>query len=370
MVLALLPWATANAVLAAESNGAPPPDPRQVQAAVAGGLRWLAEHQVREGPDAGSWESHNPAYRAATASLAGLALLANGNLPGEGEYGENVQQAMRYVMATMTPDGYLGQGDRSGMYIHAICSLFGLSYLGMAADPEREPELAEWCRKSVGVIVEAQQIKRQDVARGGWRYTPYTDDSDVSVTSWQLLVLHAARQCGYNIDDAVTESALRYVNRAYVELPGETPDSPSTPGFLYHPGVSQSPEPAVTGVAVFIKSLLERGQDERIRSSLGYLERFPPTWGGPQYGGYFFFASFYMTQGMFQVGDETWAGFSPAMQRVLLDHQAGDGHWPFPPDNAPQSRLAGDAYPTAMALLVLSLDKQYLPMYQRQKQMF
>jgi hypothetical protein len=35
-----------------------------------------------------------------------------------------------------------------------------------------------------------------------------------------------------------------------------------------------------------------------------------------------------------------------------------------------QSELAGPAYPTAMAVLILSLEKQYLPMYQRQKQLF
>ena len=47
-----------------------------------------------------------------------------------------------------------------------------------------------------------------------------------------------------------------------------------------------------------------------------------------------------------------------------------DGHWPFPPDNQPQSHPAGRAYTTALGILILSLDKQYLPMYLRQKQLF
>jgi hypothetical protein len=38
--------------------------------------------------------------------------------------------------------------------------------------------------------------------------------------------------------------------------------------------------------------------------------------------------------------------------------------------NAPQTRLAGAAYPTALAVLVLSLDRQYLPVYQRQRPLF
>jgi hypothetical protein len=42
----------------------------------------------------------------------------------------------------------------------------------------------------------------------------------------------------------------------------------------------------------------------------------------------------------------------------------------YPPGNAPQTRLAGAAYPTALAILVLSLDRQYLPVYQRQRPLF
>jgi hypothetical protein len=276
---------------------------------------------------------------------------------------------MEYVREGMTPDGYLGRGDRSGMYIHAICSLFGLSYLGMCPEADQERPLAEWCGKAVKLILEAQEVPRTAVTRGGWRYTPYTDDSDISVTSWQLMVLHAARHSGFGIDEGVFTDALRYIDSAFVEQEGGA-DGTRVSGFLYHPGVSLEPEPAATGIAVFIKSLLEPRPDERIRRSMVTLNRFPPSWGGPQYGGYFFFASFYMAQGMFQIGGETWAAYAPRMQEILLEHQAGDGHWPFPGDNMPQSRLAGQAYATAMGVLLLSLEKQYLPMYQRQRRLF
>ena len=378
---AICPWGARVLVLAGATvllvgsgvsvaaDAAEGPTAKQVDAAVEGGLQWLAQQQVRDGADAGSWECRNPRYRTAVASLAGLAYLANGHLPGEGAYGERVANAMKYVHGSMNPEGYLGMGDRSGMYIHAICSLFGLSYLGMSPGDEQDRELAAWCRKALKVIVDAQAVRRPAVERGGWRYTPYSDESDVSVTSWQLLVLHAARQCGYAVEDRAFEQALGYINGAYVEKKTDAPGE-EIAGFLYRPGVSQVPEPAATGVAVFIKSLLERRTDNRAMSSLSYLRNYPPSWGGPQYGGYFYFASFYMAQGMFQVGGSGWDRYSSELRRVLVEHQAGDGHWPFPPDNAPQSRLAGEPYATAMAVLILSLDKQYLPMYQRQKDIF
>ena len=337
------------------------PAPKQIQNAIEAGLEWLHKEQTKEGADAGSFG--NPRYRTATASFAGLAFLANGHTPGEGDYGIATDMAMQFVKSTMTPDGYLGTQDNS-MYVHAICTLFGLSYLGRSSDPEKEKELAEWCRKAIKLILEAQKIRKARAETGGWRYSPYARESDLSVTSWQLLSLHAAKQCGYNIDDDVFDSALKFINNSFMETDeGEG-------GFLYRLGTSKEPEPAATGVAVFMKGLFDKELDDKVKRSLKYLTRYPPSWGGRQYNGFFFFGSFYMSQGMFQVGGETWNSYRPKMQRVLVDNQEGDGRWGFPPDNKPQSYPAGEAYCTAMAVLILSLDKQYLPMYQRQRSLF
>jgi len=356
---------------------------RTADAAIKAGLAWLAEHQIKEGPDTGAWQTSRPQYQPAMAGFAGLAFLANGYQPGQGEYGQVIDRAMEFVMGSMDAEGYLGQGDPSGMYIHAICTLFGLSYLGASPDPEREGELAKWCRRSLKVIIDAQAIPRPATAQGGWRYTPYTTESDLSVTSWQMLVLHAARQCGYRTDPSVTDAALAYINRAYTEVEPKhsaTNDGVSkeaglqqkepAAGFVYRPGVSVKPEPSATGVAVFIKSLFEKEADDKVRQSLAFLRQFPPSWGGRQYGGYYYFALFYISQGMFQVGGETWGDYRDSVTEILIDQQNGDGSWPFPPDNRPQSRLTGDCYPTSLAVLVLSLEKQYLPMYQRQKSFF
>ena len=336
------------------------PDARQVQAAVDSGIRWLVARQIKDGPDAGRWPS--PGYPTAVASFAGLALLANGHLPGQGETGQALDRAMRYVQTSMAPDGYLGAPGDS-MYVHAVSSLFGLSYLGMSPDTEREKVLAGWCRKSVDLIVRAQKVRKADAEKGGWRYSPATAESDVSVTSWQLLVLHSARNCGYEIDRQVFDDALAYINSAFMEQAG------GRAGFVYRPVSSPSPEPGITGTALFIKSLIERERDEKFRKSQAFLRAFDPAWGGEQYKGYFYFVTFYMAQGVFQTGEDAWREFAPAIQRLLLDHQLSDGSWEFPPDTL-EAAAAGDAYATAMAVLLLSLDKQYLPMYQRQSGLF
>lgn len=341
------------------------PSPEQVQSAIDGGLGWLARTQVKEGPEAGSWQCSNRRYTPAVTSLAGLAFLANGYLPDRGEYGEVIRAALDYVVGQMGPGGYMGQGDPSGMYIHAICAVFGLSCFGELQDPEAETELAEWCRDVVNLVLEAQQVSRSAVARGGWRYTPRTDESDASTTCWQLLVLHAARQCGFDLPDEAIERGLAYINRAYTEG-----NANMAPGFLYRAGISQEPDPSVTAVAVAVKSILEGEIDERAAKVLEQEKLFRPTWGGEQYGGYFYFSLFYMTQGMFQRGGDGWVQFRRDMEKILVQHQTGEGDWPFPADNMRQSRAAGPAYSTAMSVLVLALDRQYLPMYQRQRPLF
>jgi hypothetical protein len=313
-------------------------------------------------------------YRPAIASLAGLAFLANGHLPGDdGPYGGTLSATLKYVMGAMAPDGYLGQGDRSGMYIHAICSLFAFSCLGMQADEAREPELAEWCRRSLDVIVAAQRVSKTDLAAGGWRYDPYTSESDVSVTCWQMLVLHTARQAGFDVDESIFRAAQFYLNRAFHVIeaaPGG--DSEASGGYLYRPGFTRDPEPSATALVVYIQTLFDAADDVRTRQAMTYLRRYPPAWDGEQYGGFFYFASFYMMQGMFQVGGEAWDWFGPRMALVLLDHQSGDGSWPYPPNNAKPElmRETGAAYPVAMAVLMLSIDKQFLPMFQRQRRLY
>jgi hypothetical protein len=340
---------------------ASPIAPARLKAAAEGGKTWLLRQQIREGPDAGGFPGGK--YSTAVTSLAGLALLAYGHLPGEGEHGRAIDAAMNYVQAGMTPDGYVG-GRGDSMYVHAMATLLGLSYVGMSREPEKDAELAEWCRQAVDLIVEAQAVRKPPADQGGWRYSPYTAESDVSVTSWQLLALHAARQCEYPIDDRVFDRGLRYVNSAWRET------DEGDAGFLYRPGVSQQIKPGVTGAAVGVKALLEPRRDPRLKRSVEYLDQFTPTWGGERYQGYFFFVTFYMAQAYFQLGPHEWERFKTPVQQLLLEHQAGDGHWPFPPDNYPQSRPAGTVYTTSLALLILALDNQYLPMYQRQAELF
>jgi hypothetical protein len=218
--------------------------------------------------------------------------------------------------------------------------------------------------------VKAQQVAKSQEYAGGWRYDPFEKESDVSVTCWQLMVLHTARQAGFEVDPHVFGAAQAYLRRAYqqVQADSEKEKGVTLGGYRYRP--SQQPESSATALVLFIQSLFNISEPKRTRESLALLRRYSPAWGGPQYNGFFYFASFYMVQGMFQIGGDEWKAFGPRQAAVLLDHQAGDGSWPYPPGNNAEGEwttTSGPAYPVAMAVLMLSIDKQYLPMYQRQR---
>lgn len=333
----------------------------RVDLAIASGLHWLASTQITDGMAAGSWPSAR--YPTSVTGLAGLAFLASGHTPGSEHYGQVVEKALDYIKTTMTSDGYAGSiGD--SMYVHAICTLFALSALGMQDDAERDAELAAWCQKAVDLIIEAQKVPKANVERGGWRYAPTTRESDLSVTSWMMLCLQAARQCGLTVEDSVINAAMSYVNSAYVEL------DDGRRGFIYRPGRDRIPEYGVTGTAILMKALFENQIDEKMVNSIEFLKSFEVGWGGAQYRGYFFVSTLYMLQGFFQMGGIDYDNYLLKLQKVLVDQQRGDGSWPFPPGSNAERIGVGPVYPTANAVLILAVDRQFLPVFQRQRSLF
>jgi len=67
---------------------------------------------------------------------------------------------------------------------------------------------------------------------------------------------------------------------------------------------------------------------------------------------------------MYQLGGAFWKAWKPISERALLDLQAPDGNWP-PPPGTPQEAEAGPVYTTSLAILALSVEFRYLPIYQR-----
>ena len=139
--------------------------------AVDRGLAWLAENQ---NPD-GSWTarigyklnndynftSENKGHVGVTA-LAGMAFLAGGHLPGRGQYGENVERGLDFILASVQEDGYITR-HRTRMYSHAFATLFLAEIYGTT----HQANLREKLQDAVDLIVKSQN------RTGSWRYLPF-----------------------------------------------------------------------------------------------------------------------------------------------------------------------------------------------------
>lgn len=325
-----------------------PRSPERMELATQAGLRYIVSRQQADGSFACD------KYPAAVTGLACLALLSNRDdrLPASHE--DALQRGIRYLLQQQAPNGMVG----ISMYEHAIAALAVLQRLGMGA-PDDDPRLNAFGAKALELTLNAQAVTRSRRNAGGWTYDATDPESDLSNTSWQLLLLYSARQCGYAIDPLHFRNAREYVDRcAQKDGYGYTPPYTKRSGKSYR---------SLTGVALFLKEILDPGSMEQEPDVVRWLTDVRPSWGGSQYRGYYFCSAFYLTQGIFQIGGDLWDTYYDRVVAILLERQESDGHWPFPPDNLEESRKAGEVYATAMGVLLLSLEKQYLPIYQQQR---
>jgi len=310
----------------------------QMRQVVVDGLRFLAKTQNRDG----SWSSGTGLVRnVGITGLACMAFLANGSQPGRGEFGENIDRGLDFVLSNVRRDGFIAaDGGNSKMYEHGFATLFLAEAYGMA----QRPDLGEKLRMAVGCIQRSQ--KRID---GGWRYDPMPEgDSDISVTVCQILALRAARNTGIKVPRECIDRAIHYVKQS-CQADGS---------FVYMLPMRAGGSYALLSAG--ISSLYGAGEyncPELKRALVRFEEETPRNIGknGP-ISHYYFYAHYYAAQAAFHAGGKYWSLYYPAICTELAQTQGGDGSW---------DSNFGNAFGTAMACLVLQLPYQYLPIFQR-----
>lgn len=152
---------------------------------VARGLDWLAKQQKKDG----SWVFDGSAKDEVTTAtgMALLPFLAAGETHKnkEGKYQKTVESGLKYLLSKQKKDGSFA-GPQT-MYGQAIASLAVIEAYGAANDPVLK-KLSSPPQKAFSFIAGAQ------AGDGGWRYSPGAPTGDMSVTGWQVQVLHSAKQ--------------------------------------------------------------------------------------------------------------------------------------------------------------------------------
>ena len=311
----------------------------ELDAAVGRGLAFLAAEQNEDG----SFGSGRYAKNVAITALAGLAFMSDGNLPGRGEYAGNVERALEYILNNAAENGLIAAEAANGpMYGHGFATVFLGEVYGMTpggGDTDQADRVYEALSRA------CRLIERTQNDQGGWRYNPVPYDADVSVTICQVMGLRAARNAGLEVDKAVIDRAVEYVRRC------QNPDG----GFKYQleTGTSAWPRSAAGVASLYYAGIYE---DNAIDEGLGYLLATAKP-GEEVNGAHYFYGHYYAVQTMYLAGGEYWATWWPAIREQLLAAQNGEGSW--------TDSSVGDAYGTAMSLIILQMPKRYLPIFQK-----
>lgn len=315
---------------------------KRVDVAISRALEHIASKQL----PSGAWAIDQHGESTSATSLAVMAFLAAGHVPGEGPYDQHMQRGVRWVLDHQQPNGLLVHKTGHGpMYCHGISTLMLGEVAGMTDDA-----LAERCRnalkQAVRVIIQAQNVRKDRNQIGGWRYGPTSNDSDLSVTGWQLLALRAAKNLGCDVPAENIDEAVSYVKRC----------SFRNTGFGYQP--NSGPSPTRTGTGILCLEICgAHHTPESLGGAAAWLQR--PLRADDEW---FYYGAYYSTIGLFQIGGEQWTQTKRHMIPLLLNLQSENGSWL---GHNGQERGLGTIYATSLSVLALSVEYQFLPIYQR-----
>jgi hypothetical protein len=347
---------------------------RRVDAAAAKALAWLASQQRDDGSFA-TLEIGQPGVT----SLCVLAFMSHGEMPGKGKHGARLERAADFIVgcqkqnglvALLAPDEpeiprhvYHDLGAASA-YNHGISSLAMAELYGVT-EGGRASRLRSAIEKSLRASLLMQRWpKDRALDEGGWRYLNdfNQEDSDLSVTGWELKFLRSARNAGFDVPKRSIDAAVGYVQRTYSErygafgyAAGDHYDFRSRgmagAGILAlaHAGYHKSPQALSSG-----RWILEYGFRD-YNQVIGFTQ----VWPNDRYH----YGLFNCCQGMYQLGGEFWEQFYPPVVKTLLANQQPDGSWS--PESHFHDGQFGSAYTTALVLLTLGAPNDFLPIYQR-----
>jgi hypothetical protein len=337
------------------------------EAAVQAGLQWLARAQSADG----SWNAaaygagtetytlneyrHGTGSRADTA-MAGLALLAflsAGHTHLEGEFRENVQRGLLYLIDSQMPSGDMSGPKQAGsdpsvlnsrMYCHSIATLAVAEAYAMTGDPALRNTVLKAAQYSVHA---------QDPRSGGWRYLP-GDKGDLSQFGWQAMALSSVQRSGIRLPAEVVLRMHRFLDSCAAGRER---------GLATYKPREGRPSNTMTAEALACRLLLNYPLSaSALREAKAMIMATRP--GKSEDNVYFWY---YATLALFQLQDEDWRVWNQALKERLLNtqlpsHAQQPGSWD--PDRL-WGGYGGRVYSTAMSCLCLEVYYRYLPMYRR-----
>jgi len=324
-------WSRAQDSVGSSSSPLPRHMTAEAEHAIRRGLNWLKERQRSDG---GFGAARTYARNVGVCALGGMAFLSNRH---PAEFAANIRGCTNYLLSRIQPNGFIVEEDvvtHAPMYGHGFATM----YLGQIYGSDRRSEVRRALKNAVSLIVSLQDES------GAWRYTPFPEDADVSVTTCQMLALCSARQAGIAVPRSAIQRSAEFLRRC------QNPDG----GFRYRlidPPESLFPRSAAAVAALHASGLHD---DPAVLKGREYLTH-PSESPTPQQAEYYFYGRYYATHAAWQAGEESWDRWYPVVLTELLQRQSADGNWHDP--------NIGDEYATAMALIVMQFPFDCVPLF-------
>ncbi|MBC7817686.1 MAG: hypothetical protein IAG10_12405 [Planctomycetaceae bacterium] len=344
-------------------------------------LRWLAAHQNPEGYwDADGFDSLCPdgdrctghaglvkideegvdrlnAGKQADSGVTALALLAflgAGYTHEEGQYADQIDRTLSWLIRQQRADGYLGGKAThfEQMYCHAMATYALAEAFGMQSDLSSDVRLREPVTRAVNYIVENQNPD------GGWRYVK-GQSSDMSIFGWQLMALKSAEIAGLTVPDSTKAKMVQFLKER-----SQGPNK-GLAGYRMVGGQLLPPTDSMTAEALFCKQMLRISRtDPASTEGMNFIMQRLPR--GSTHNLYFWY---YGTLAMYQYGGAPWREWNEALRETLIAEQRTRGHMAGSWDpKAPWGAYGGRIFSTAVSTLCLEVYYRFLPLYQMGEQ--
>ena len=325
-------------VVDAAAPTAIPVDKARWSAVTKKGLGWLVKQQSRSG----GWA--NKSYPVAVSALAGTALICSGSTTTQGPYAKQIRLTVDYLLSRAQASGLVGDPKRDSRYTygHGFSMLFLSQVLGEEEDVDRRTELIEVLKRAVDFSVNAQ------TKAGGWGYVSSKSSTfdEGSTTITQVQGLRGCRNAGLAVPKEAIESAIKYIY-----------DCQNSDGGISYSFKSRgSSRPAITAAA--LAALYNAGDYKS--------DKIPPMWEyckarlhkvNERSYGHWHYTYLYYSQVVYRQGATEWEPYRDKLYKRLSSEQQANGSW--------KGKSIGDAFVTAMNLIIMQLDNGFLPIYQR-----
>lgn len=327
------------------------------EAAVAAGLRWIADHQLPDGgwsfdhrigpvlnnrPRTSDRSGTKVRARNGATAMALLPFLGAGQTHKEGKYRATVQGGLSYLINNMKPDGAMNEPEGS-LYSHGLAAIVLCEAYGMTHDRA----LMAPAQASLNFIAYAQ-----DPIGGGWRYQP-KQPGDTSVVGWQLMALKSGHMSYLTVNPMTIRGSIKFL------------DTVQADGGAFYGYTGPGRGPAQTAIGLLCRMYLGWNQSHpALKRGVEWIGSQGPSMGNTANMYY----NYYATQVARQYGGEVWEKWNSKMRDFLVSTQAKEGpaqgSWFFAGGHGAES--GGRLYNTSLATMVLEVYYRHMPIYQQQ----